>query len=139
MIMEKIPKPNSGSIVENYAEEGSGEKMEATDEEMVEPSLEGMESEEELAAELADARREYVQKDYEMDKNSSKFKKVLGIDRLGEYEEEIEEYEGRYQDALRKYKEFKLKEGKESAEDLAKWIVLTESLDRKNIKAELEA
>lgn len=62
----------------------------------------------ELGKELEAARREYIIKDYNLDKNSGIFKKLFGFGKrsqLGEFNREYETARSRYEEVLKKFKD----------------------------------
>jgi hypothetical protein len=104
---ERLKKERDASI-EKYFGAMKNYKPEAQTVELSAEEKKKREENEKLQAlekEVEETRKEFIRKDMEAEKESSKFWKLFRIGSLGEYKKEHEEARERYYEALRTYKE----------------------------------
>lgn len=92
---------------------------------------------------LIDARKRYVEMDYDMDKKATLFQKVFKIGKrdLGEFGQEYERVKNEYQDYLRKYKDLLMgvaSNDPQSVEGILKWVIIDEGLKCADIRNQIE-
>ena len=98
----------------------------------------------ELGKELEAARREYVLKDYNMDKNSSFFKKILGIGKRSQLKELNAEYKNskkRYEEILKKFKDATVEDlvsDLQEAEITSSWLEKGEFIELQKIRDQIK-
>src|SRR3989344_4247806 len=98
----------------------------------------------ELGKELEAARREYIIRDYNLDKNSGIFKKLFGFGKrsqLGEFNREYETAKSRYEEVLKKFKDATaegLVSDRQEAEITANWLEKGEFIELQKTRDQIK-